>query len=160
MRLFRAARPQHLPLDPPRLDGAGWPDAAGVGRPSFETSTYYELAVRNAFEPEAHAVADRLVDELLPRVETGVSGEDAPYLRKTILTAARVGAGVGIVERTFPPAEPGTVDRAVAGALWEARRRLPGMQPGWSRTAGFFLLAGFHVVRGGPSVVDDLARDL
>lgn len=162
MPLFsrRPGPPSHLPLAPPGLDGAGWPDEAALGRPSFDTSTFYELGVRHAYDPEAHAVGDRLVEDLLPRVPTGVSEQDEPYLRKVFLTAARIGAGIAIVERTLEPPEPGTVDRHVAGALWQARRKLPAMQPGWSRTAGYFLLAGFHVARGGREVVDRLADQL
>lgn len=159
MRLF-ARRPSHLPIALPRLDGSGWPDQAAVGRPSFDTSTYYELAVRHAFDPEAHAAADGLVDELLPRIDTAVSAEDEPYLRKVFITAARIGAGLGIVERTLASHDLDQVDRSIAGALWEARRKLPAMQPDWARTAGWFLLAGFHLARGGPGVLDRLREDL
>jgi hypothetical protein len=156
----RPSSPTHLPLPPPRPDGAGWPDESQVGRPSFDASTFYELAVRHAYDPEAHAVGDRLVEDLLPRIPTGVGEQDEPYLHKVFLTAARIGAGIGIVERTLGPPAPEAVDRRIAGALWQARRRLPAMQPGWSRTAGFFLLAGFHVVRGGRDVVDRLSTEL
>jgi hypothetical protein len=152
--------PSHLPLALPRLDGTGWPDEAAVGRPSFDTSTFHELGVRHAFDPEAHAVADRLVDDLLPRVPTGVSAEDEPYLRKAFITAARTGAGLAIVERTLAAPDAAMVDRRLVGALWMARRRLPAMQPDWGRIAGFFLLAGYHVARGGPAVVERLAEQL
>jgi hypothetical protein len=156
----RPSPPSHLPLPPPGLDGAGWPDEGAAGRGSFESSTYYELAVRHAYDLEAHAVGDRLVDDLLPLVSTGVSEQDEPYLHKVFLTAARIGAGIGIVERSLGPANPQLVDRHIAGALWQGRRKLPAMQPDWGRTAGFFLLAGFHVVRGGREVVDRLADEL
>ena len=158
MRLF-ARRPRHLPIALPRIDGSGWPDPSEVGRPSFDTSTYYELAIRHAYDPEAHAAADRLVDELLPRIPTGVSAEDEPYLRKVFTTAARIGAGLGIVDRTLADHDPDQVDRSIAGALWEARRKLPAMQADWARTAGWFLLAGFHLARGGPAVLHRLRED-
>lgn len=159
MRLF-PRRPSHLPLVLPLIDGSGWPDAAAVGRPSFEAATFHELAVRHAYDLEAHAIGDRLVADLLPLVVTRVSAEDEPFLHKVFLTAARVGAGVGIVERTVATPDPALVDRHIAGALWEARRKLPAMQPDWARTAGYFLLAGFHVARTGPAMVDRLCADL
>ena len=45
-----------------------------VGRMSFEVSTLYEMGYREAFEPEAHAVADQLMDRLLPAVPLGEVG--------------------------------------------------------------------------------------
>ncbi|MBC7373142.1 MAG: hypothetical protein H7323_04045 [Frankiales bacterium] len=156
MRLF-ATKPPHLPLEPPTSAGAGWPEQ---GRPSFDSSTFHELAVRHAYDPEAHAVADRLVADLLPRLNIVVGEQDAPYLTKVLTTAARVGAGVAIVERTVPTAPAGAVDRRIAGALWEARSKLPAMQPDWGRTAGFLLLAGFHLARTGPVGADDLLAGL
>ena len=66
---------------------------------SFEVSTLYEMGYREAFEPEAHLVADQLMDRLLPAVPLGeVAQEDAPYLRRVFMVAAQVGAGIGIVE--------------------------------------------------------------
>ncbi|MDP9434200.1 MAG: hypothetical protein M3P93_02980 [Actinomycetota bacterium] len=145
MGLFRR-RPPTLPLSLPRPDGAGWPDRAETGRPSFEGATYYELGTRNAFEPEAHDLADRLVDAVLPRLATGVTEEDEPYLRKTFLTAARIGAGVGMAERSL--ATPiHLMDRHVAAALWLARRKLPAMRADWSRTGAYFMLAGYYLAR-------------
>lgn len=167
MRLFSArsaarppAAPVSVPLALPRPDGAGWPDPAVVGRPSFDSSTFHELAVRHAYDPEAHAVAGRLAADVLPLVPTGVSQQDEPYLHKVFSAATRIGAGLGVVERSLEPVGPGQVDRRIASALWEARRKLPAMPPEWERTAGYFLLAGFHVARGGPPVVDVLAREL
>ncbi len=152
MSLF-AAKPSHLPLELPTSAGAGWPER---DRPSFGSTTLHELAVRDAYDPEAHAVADRLIADLLPRLTVVVGAEDEPYLTKVLITAARVGAGLAIVERTLPAAPAGTVDRRIAGALWEARSKLPAMQADWGRTAGFLLLAGFHVARTGPSGADAL----
>ena len=156
MRLF-AAKPLHLPLEQPTSAGAGWPER---GRPTFDSSTFHELAGRHAYDPEAHAVADRLVADLLPGLGVVVSAEDAPYLTKVLTTAARIGAGVAIVERTLPAAPAGTVDRRIAGALWETRSKLPTMQPDWGRTAGFLILAGFHLARTGPAGADDLVAGL
>ncbi len=159
MRLF-PRRPRHLPLALPRLDGTGWPDPAAVGRPSFDTSTFYELACRNAYETEAHEVADRLVGAILPQVPTGVSARDEPYLRKVFHTAARIGAGLAMVERTLPTPDPRSVDRRIAGALWQARRRQPVMSPDWARTAAYFLLAGYYVARTSPEVIPSLVREV
>ncbi|HVM28846.1 MAG TPA: hypothetical protein VM433_14400 [Mycobacteriales bacterium] len=159
MALF-ARGPAFLALGTPRPDGAGWPDPAEVGRPSFEASTYHEMAIRQAFEPEAHAVADRLVDDVLPLLTVEVAPQDEPYLHKVFSTAARIGAGLGIVERTLRPSDLTVVDRQVAAALWVARRKLPAMQPDWAVLAGYFLLAGFHVARSGPATVERLVDDL
>lgn len=144
----------------PRVDGTGWPDEAAVGRPSFEMNTFYELGLRHAYDPEAHAVADRLVADVLPHVRTDVAAQDQPYLHKVFSTAARIGAGLGIVERGLAGSDPAQVDRRVAGALWQARRKLPAMQPAWLTLAGYFLLAGFHVARTGPEVVERLAEQV
>lgn len=159
MPLFRS-RPSSVPLARPRLDGTGWPDAREVGRPSFDSTTLLELATRAAYEPEAHAVADRLLDDVLPRVETGVDPVDEPYFRKLLLVAARVGAGLAIAERGVAATGPGTVDRSVASALVEARRQQPAMPADRARVAAYFLLAGFHVGRTGPAAVDDLLAEL
>ena len=152
--------PAYLPLDVPRLDGTGWPDPAEVGRPSFEANAYYEVATRNAFEPEAHEVADALVAAVLPHVPTGVSAEDEPYLRKLFLTAARIGAGMGRVERDLPTPDLERVDRHVAAALWQARRKLPAMRPDWAASAAYFLLAGYYVARTELYVIPTLVERL
>jgi hypothetical protein len=155
-----ARRPAALPVGLPRLDGSGWPDPGAVGRPSFDASTFYELATRQAFEPETHALADRVVDAALPRIPTGASAQDEPFLRKVFTTAARVGAGIGTVERTLGAPQPQLVDRRIAGALWLARSRLPAMRPDWSRSGAWFLLAGYHVARAGPEVLDELVEGI
>lgn len=152
--------PAELPYVRPRLDGTGWPPQTDVGRPSFDSATFAELGQRCAHDPEAHVVADRLVGDLLPHVPTVVTAEDEPYLRKTFRTAAQIGAGLGIVERDLGRPAGATIDRRVAGALWQARRRLPAMQPDWSAAAAYFLLAGYAVARSGPQVVDELRDDL
>jgi hypothetical protein len=152
--------PAALPYVRPRLDGTGWPEESALGRPSFDTATFAELGQRSAHDPEAHAVADRLVADLLPLVPTGVQAEDEPYLRKTFRTAAQIGAGLGVVERDLGRPDVETIDRRVAGALWQARRRLPAMPPDWSAAAAYFLLAGYAVARSGTQVVDELRHDL
>ncbi len=159
MRWF-TSKPTSVQVPLPTADGSGWPDKATVGRPSFESNTFYELGVRHAYDAEAHAISARLADDLLPHVHTGASDEDEPYLHKVFTTAARIGAGVGIVDRGLGAAETGHVDRRIAAALWEGRRKLPVMSPEWGTTAGYFLLAGFHVARTGPPMVDRLLEEL
>lgn len=165
MGLFRRRvtdAPAHLPLGRPGPDGAGWPDEAVVGRPSFEANALHELATRDAYTAEAHDLAEELVAAALPHVPTGATAEDEPYLRKVFTVAARVGAGLGRVEHTLGPVDPATVDRRVAAALWQARRKLPVMPPEWERAAAWFLLAGHHVARTEraaiPLLVDHLAH--
>ena len=161
MRLFRSRpEPGPLPLPPPRPDGTGWPDAGVVGRPTFAANALHESGLRNAYEIEAHAVADRLVDQLLPRLPTGAQPQDEPFLRKVLLTAARVGAGLGAVARRSDGVGADLVGRGVAGALLLARRALPDMPPAQAALAGYFLLAGFRVARIGPDEVDRLEAAL
>ena len=159
MRLF-SSRPGSLTMPRPQLDGTGWPDLAEVGRPTFESNTFYELGVRHAYDAEAHAISARLVDDLLPHIATGANAEDGPYLAKLFGVAARIGAGIGIVERGLGVAGLDSVDRRIAAALWEGRRKQPVMPPDVGGLAGYFLLAGFHVARTGPSLVERLVADL
>jgi hypothetical protein len=144
-----------LPLLPPRLDGSTWPDPSEAAR-SFEASTYHELGGRRAFEPDAHDLAEQLVDAALPRLDTGAAPEDEPFLRKVFLAAARIGVGIGLVEGAMTAADPQSMDRAIAGALWQARKGLPAMQEDWARTGAWFLLAGHYAARTGPSAVASL----
>lgn len=159
MRLFtrRAAPPaEPLLLVLPRLDGTGWPDPALLGRPSFDVVTYHEMGTRRAYEPEAHAVADALLPAALPRFTTDAGPEDAPYLAKVFSVAARVGAGIGLVDRDQVALRSDVLDRAVAGALWQARRALPAMRPDWALAAAWFLLAGHRLGRQGPAALPGL----
>lgn len=151
--------PAPLPLALPRLDGAGWPEQT-AGRPSFEASTYCELGSRRAYEPLAHELADRLVPTLLPRLDTGACAQDAPYLAKVFLTAARLGVGIGLVERESLRGKPDEVDAAVVAALGQARRGLPSMREDWARAATWFLLAGHYLARQDAHRHDDVVRAL
>jgi len=155
--LRRRDRLEHVPLPMPHVDGRGWPDPALVGRPSFDSSALHESGLRHAYDMEAHAVADLLAEALFPHLGLQVEPVDEPFLSRVLLTTARVGAGLGIVERSVEP-RPGddVVDRRLAAALWRARRALPAMTPDWERTAAFVLLAGFQVARGGPDRSDSI----
>jgi hypothetical protein len=143
-------QPQPVPLALPRLDGSSWPPTAE--RPSFEASTYHEWGVRRAHEPDAHALADRLVAAALPLLRTGARAEDAPHLHKVFVTAARIGAGIGLVEGRS--AEAAELSPAAAGALGQARRSLPAMPPEWALLGAWFLAAGHFLARH-----DAVARD-
>ncbi len=156
----RRPDPEPLPLASPLPDGTGWPDRDRLPRRSFEARTYHELGMRNAFETEAHAIADRLVDDLRPLVPVRVPEQDEAFLRKIFVTAARVGAGLGMVSRTLPSTGAGLVDPSVAGALWLARDAQPSMPGPRADAAGWFLLAGFHVACGGPPEVARLRAGL
>lgn len=139
----RRAAPQPLPLARPRLDGSGWPGGPDLRRGSFAVSTRYEVGIRRAHELDALGLAERLVDALLPRLGLAVAEPDAPYLRKVLLTAARVGAGLGLLTATAPDG----VDRTTAGALWLARGALPTMPAEQERVAAWLLLAGHWAAR-------------
>ena len=153
MPLFaRRSRPA-LPLLLPRLDGAGWPDP---GRSGFDASAYLELGTQRAYDPEAHAAADRLLDEALPRLHVVADAQDQPYLAKTFTVAARIGGGIGIVDREQVAGDPSELDPAIAGALLLARRGLPSMQDDWARAGGWFVLAGHRLGRFGPDALPEL----
>lgn len=132
--------PGPLPLELPRLSGQGWPPRR---RASFAVQTACSLAERRAHEPDATGVGERLVDALLPLVATGARADDAPYLRTVLLTAARLGAALGLLSS----AAPGTLDRRTAGALWSLRATLPPMPAQQERLAAWFLLAGHWAAR-------------
>lgn len=158
MGLFgRRPAPEPLPLALPRL-GDDWPVAAT--RPSFEASTYYETGCRQAYEPAAHTLAGLLVDAALPHLPTGAAEVDAPYMNKVLLTAARIGAGIGLVERTSTAARPGELDAAVAGALGLARRQLPAMKEPAALAAAWCLLAGHYLARHEPAHAERVLGEL
>ena len=155
MPLFRRPPPPApLPLVLPRPDGTTWVGA--MAQSSFEASTYHEMGTRRAYEPDAHVLADRLLDAALPRLSLGARAEDEPYLRKTLLTAARIGTGIGLVD----PSPPDQLDVGVAGALGAARRGLPAMQPDWALLGAWFLLAGHWLARQEADVHDAAVRAL
>jgi hypothetical protein len=160
MRLIRQ-RPPPLPLQLPRLDGSTWPDRRAIGRASFEVSTLYEMGYREGFEPPAHAIADGLLVELLPRIPVGdVLPEDFPYLRRTLQVAAQMGAGIGIVEaRTLATASESS-DRRIWGALWRALRDLPEMPPQQRFGAAYLMQSGYYVARTDSGVIPRLAAAL
>jgi hypothetical protein len=151
--LFARRTRAALPLVLPRPDGTGWPEA---GRPGFDASAYFELGKRRAYDPEAHAVADSLVPAALPRMGVVADPEDQPYLSKTFTVAARIGAGIGLVDREQVAPGSSDVDPAIAGALLLARRGLPAMQDDWARVGGWFLLAGHRLGRCGPDALPEL----
>jgi hypothetical protein len=144
-------KPRLLPLPIPTLDGPPQSDAKLY---SFAAQTIYEMGYREAFEPQAHEVADLLFEEVLARVRLDVAAEDEPYLRQLLVTAAQIGAGIGVVERRGSgTVDEHRVDRDFAGALHEAISELPAMPPEQQRVASFLLRAGHYVARSGPDSV-------
>lgn len=147
MRLIQR-RPTVLALQLPRLDGTSWPDRHVVGRDSFDMNTLYEMGYREAFEPEAHAIAELLVDEVLPVIPVDdASPEDWPYLRRTFMVAAQVGAGIGIVEARTAGLDELRTERRIWGALWHALRELPAMAPKHRFVAAYLVQSGHYVAR-------------
>ena len=125
MPLFRR-KPPRLPLRMPRMDGSSWPDRRDVERRSFAALTLYEMGYREAFEPEAATIADRLVEEVLPMFPIDSAPGDAPYLRQVFVSAAQIGAGIGIVDRRTANPDERSIDREVGRALWDSGQRTPG----------------------------------
>ena len=124
MPLFRR-KPPRLPLRMPRMDGSSWPDPRDVERRSFAALTLYEMGYREAFEAEAATIADRLVDEVLPMFAIDSAPEDAPYLRQVFVSAAQIGAGIGIVDRRTAHPESGASTERSGGPVG-SRQRTPG----------------------------------
>ena len=153
MPLFARRSRAALPLVLPRPDGVGWPDP---GRSGFEAAAYLELGTQRAYDPEAHAAADRLVAAALPLLRVVAEAEDQPYLARTFTVAARIGAGIGIVDREQGAAGEDGLDPPIAGALLLARRGLPSMQDEWARAGGWFVLAGHRLGRCGPAALPEL----
>jgi hypothetical protein len=146
-----APPPDVVAVGRPRLDGSGWPEEVPTGRgDGFQVRTLHEMAQRSAYEPEAHIVGGMLLEAALPALDTDVPPADAPYLEQVYRTAARMGAGLAMVGRGLPDPGGAAVDRRLAAALWQARRALPAMPAERTAVAAWFLLAGFHLARGGP----------
>jgi Putative nucleotidyltransferase DUF294/Putative nucleotidyltransferase substrate binding domain len=162
MPLFRR-KPPGLPLRMPRLDGSSWPDRRDVERRSFAALTLYQMGYREAFEPEAATIADRLVEEVLPMFAIDSAPGDAPYLRQVFVSAAQIGAGIGIVDRRTAHPDERSIDREVGRALWAAVSELPAMPPEQRRIARYLLQAGHYVARTGfeaiPRMLASLADD-
>lgn len=162
MPLFRR-KPPTLPLRMPRIDDSSWPDRRDVERRSFAALTLYQMGYREAFAPEAATIADRLVEEVLPLFPGNSAPEDAPYLRQVFVSAAQIGAGVGIVDRQTVQPDERSIDREVARALWTALGELPALPPEQRRIARYLLAAGHYVARTGfgtiPQMLASLADD-
>jgi len=159
MPLFRR-KPRLLPLQLPRLDGESWPDRSAVGRASFAASTLYQLGYREAFEPEAHDIADLLIAEVLPMLAIQAEPEDEPYLHRTFTSAAQIGAGIGLVERKVTKTEELSIDRDIGGALWVAVGDLPSMPAHQRRIALYLLQSGHYIARTGPGTITLLRATL
>ena len=162
MPLFRR-KPPRLPLRMPRMDGSSWPDRRDVERRSFAALTLYQMGYREAFEPEAATIADRLVEEVLPMFPINSAPGDAPYLRQVFVSAAQIGAGIGIVDRRTANPDERSIDREVGRALWTAVSELPAVPPEQRRIASYLLQAGYYVARTGfgtiPRMLAFLADD-
>ena len=143
-------RPDRLPLRVPRPDGSTWPTRAEVGRSSFAVSTIYQTGYGEAFTPEAHDIADPLLQQVLPRLSTSSAPEDLPYLRRVLGSAAQIGAGIGLVDRRVAEQDDETVDRRVVGALLEAAGELPAMPAHEHGVATYLLHCGYYLARTGP----------
>ena len=161
MPLFRR-KPPRLPLRMPRMDGSSWPDRRDVERRSFAALTLYEVGYREAFEAEAATIADRLVEEVLPMFPIDSAPKDAPYLRQVFVSAAQIGAGIGIVDRRTANPDERSIDREVGrhrGQPSANSRRCLRSSDG-SRD---LLQAGYYVARTGfgtiPRMLAFLADD-
>lgn len=159
MRLTRRVDPP-LTLRLPRLDGSSWPDPREVGRTSFDVNALYEMGYREAFEPEAHAIAEVIVDDVLPMIDIVAPAQDEPYLRRTLMVAAQVGAGIGIVEARVTGLDELETDRRIWAALWQALRDLPALAPPHRFVAAYLMQSGHYVARVGVAAIPVLLAGL
>jgi len=161
VRSVRGRRQEPLPLQLPQPDGSNWPDRSAVGRMTFEVSTLYEMGYREAFEPAAHAIADLLMDQLLPAIQLGgVADQDGPYLQRVFMVAAQVGAGIGLVEaRSLQPAQ-WCSDRRIWGALWKALDDLPRLHEQQRSVATFMMHSGYYLARTNLGAIDQVVTAL
>ena len=137
-----------MPLQLPRPDGSNWPDRSAVGRMSFEVSTLYEMGYREAFEPAAHAIADLLMDQLLPAIPLGgVADQDAPYLHRVFMVAAQVSL-------RFTRATPRA--NSASRSLWKALDDLPRLHQQQRSVATFMMHSGYYLARTHLGAVDQL----
>lgn len=160
MRLIRRRSTPPLTLQLPRLDGGSWPDGRALGRTSFDVNALYEMGYREAFEPEAHAIAEVITDEVLPKIDVEVPAQDEPYLRRIFMVAAQVGAGIGIVESRVTGLDELETDRRIWAALWKALRDLPALAPQHRFIAAYLMQAGHYVARTGVATVPLLLAGL
>lgn len=159
MSLF-PRRPRLMPLQLPLLDGTSWPDRRDVRRPSFAGLALYQMGYREAFDPEARGIAELLVAHVLPMLRIDAAPEDAPYLHRVFTSAAQIGAGIGIVERRVANTDERSIDRQIAGALWNAVSDLPPMPPHPLRVARYLLQSGHYLARTNPAAIPLLQASL
>ncbi len=121
-------------------------------------STLYELGYREGLEPAAHEIAETLVTTLAPTIPLGdVAAQDAPFVRRILMVAAQVGAGIGIVEARTSGPPPRTSDPVVWAVLWRALDDLPALPRPQRFAAAFLLTAGYYVARTGEASVGVLS---
>ncbi|MGV8967252.1 MAG: hypothetical protein ACOH2F_13345 [Cellulomonas sp.] len=120
----------------------------------------HEMGYREAFEPEAHAIAELIVDDVLPMIDVVVAPEDEPYLRRILMVAAQVGAGIGIVEARMTGLGALETDRRIGAALWKALRDLPALEPAHRFIAAYVMQCGHYLARLGVATVPLLLAGL
>jgi hypothetical protein len=155
MRRWRRAR-DPLPLPFPRLDGSTWPRRGGT---SFAASTLYSLAQQEAFTAEVHDVADVVLGEVLPMLDTGAAPEDEAHMRQVCSAATQSGAGIGLVEARTAEAED-AMSPDIAAVLWLAADDLPSMPAQQTQVARYLLLCGYYLARQGRDQVFEVTEAL
>ncbi len=152
--------PAVISLAAPRLDGSTWPALAPGARSGFGASTIHRLGLEEAFTPRAREIADVVTSRLVPLLPYETRAEDLPHLVDLLRSAARVGAGIGLVELRDSTLPADVVGRDAAGALGEAERDLPPLPAPLGGLTRYVMHAGHHLARRGTDAVDLLAADL
>lgn len=140
----------------PALDGSTWPPDQPGARTGFGAATTHRMGLDAAFTPRAQDIADLVTARLVSLLDFDASPEDVPHVIDVLRSAARVGAGIGIVDARNSSLTLELMGADAAGALGEAERDLPGLTPELHAYARFVLHAGHHVARVGPQAVEAL----
>lgn len=157
MRWFTRNRVPATPIElaRPRLDGTGWPGDHPAAAHGFGAATVHRLGLDAAFSPRAREIGDLVTARLVPLLQFESSFADLPHAIDVLRSAARTGAGIGLVG-----GEGEHIATDAAGALAQAQADLPPMPTEVGRAARYVLWAGHHVARCGDEVVATLAADL
>lgn len=116
----------------------------------------HRLGLDAAFTPRARAIGDLVTAHLVQRLEFEASAGDLPFAIDLLRSAARTGAGIGLIGGD----DPGRITSDTAGALAQARADLPAAPAATPDHVRYVLWAGHHVARCGDDVVAALAERL
>lgn len=161
MRWFGSSRerPSSLELQSPTAAGTAWPATMPGARSGFGAATAHRLGLNAAFSPEALHAADLITAQLVPLLDFDASAPDLPHVVDLLRSAARTGAGIGIVDGRSSIA-PDRLSSDAAGALGLAAFDLEPLPTDLRRHVRYVLHAGLWAARRGDTAIEQLAHAL